>query len=159
MRSVLRLAAVATAVISVLAGCYTLHPASAMTLEAGSKVAFDINDIGRVALGGQIGPEIGTVEGLLISKDNGEYLLSVSEVRFVRGGVQPWSGERVQLKPDYLGTIYERRFDKGKTVALSAAVIGGATLIFLTRDLLGLGSLDRPIPPVDTNSTFRVPRR
>ena len=46
-----------------LAGCYTLQPARGVTPEIGARVAFDVNDAGRVVLGGSMGPEIDQVEG------------------------------------------------------------------------------------------------
>src|SRR5688500_3819331 len=57
-----------------LVGCYTLQPAGGRTPEVGAKVAFDVNDAGRSALGGSLGPEISQIEGKLLEQQNGEYL-------------------------------------------------------------------------------------
>jgi hypothetical protein len=142
-----------------LAGCYSLRPASGMSLETGSNVAFDVNDAGRLALGGAMGPEIRRVEGLLVGKDNGEYLVAVSGVTFLNGGNQRWTGERIHLKPEYVGTPYERRFSRGRTIALSAAAVGAVALVIWKGDLIGLGTLDRPPVPCDTCPTaLRFPR-
>jgi hypothetical protein len=122
-----------------VAGCYTLQPATQAAPEVGSVVALDVNDAGRVALGGSIGPEIGQIEGRLISQENGGYLLAVSSVRFLRGGEQVWTGERVRVSREHVGNTYERRFDKGRTIALSAVFVAGVAAIILSRDLIGFG--------------------
>jgi hypothetical protein len=37
-----------------------------VTPAVGEKVAFDVNDAGRVALGGSLGPEIAQIEGRVV---------------------------------------------------------------------------------------------
>jgi len=111
-----------------------------------------VNDAGRVALGGMIGPEIGQIEGRLISKENGEYVLSVHAVHYLRGGEQVWTGERVTLKPEWVGNAYEKRFSRGRTVALAAAGVGVFTAFLVTRSLIvkdpGTTTGDPP-PPIN----------
>lgn len=153
-----RRAAICAALVGTLAGCYTLQPASGTSLPVGTKVALDVNDAGRVSLGGTIGPEIGRIEGLLVSKENGEYQLAVSGVQFLRGGQQAWTGERVAIKSEYVGTVYERRFHRGRTTALGVAVVGGLATVVVTRDLFGLGTTGRPEPPIDTGIALRFRR-
>jgi len=141
-----------------LAGCYSLQPVSSSTLQVGTKVAFDVNDAGRVGLGGTIGPEVGRIDGLLVGRENGDYFVAVSGVQLLRGGQQVWSGERVGIKSEYVGTVYERRFHKGRTIALSAAVVGGIVAVVVTRDLFGLGTTGRPEPLPDSTPALRIRR-
>lgn len=144
---------------ALLAGCYTLQPARGVDPKVGSRIAFDVNDAGRTALGGTMGPEIAQVEGQLIEKDNGSYLLAVSTVRLLRGTEQAWSGEQVRLKPEYLGTGYERRFSTGRTIGLSLAGVGGFTAFLITRSLLGSGTDENEPTPCtgpDCPNTRRV---
>jgi hypothetical protein len=130
-----------------LAGCYSLKPAGGVPPQVGTRVAFDVNDAGRVALGGTMGPEIAQVEGDLIEKDSASYLLSVHNVRLLRGGEQAWSGEQVRLKTEYVGYAYERHFSTGRSIAFGALGVGGFTAFMLTRSLLGFGSNDHEPPP------------
>lgn len=125
----------------VLSGCYTMLPLGGAEPQVGTRVAFDVNDAGRVALGGSMGPEIDQLEGKLIEKDGGSYLLAVSTTRLLRGGEQLWSGEQVRLKSEFLGPAYERRFSMGRSVALGVVGIGGFGAILLTRALLGSGTI------------------
>jgi hypothetical protein len=142
-----------------LAGCYTLQPAVGGPPTPGSVIAFDVNDAGRVALGGPMGPEISQIEGRLFDKDSaGDYIVAVSSVRLLRGGEQTWRGERVTIKPEYVGTVYERRFSKSKTMTLG--LVGAAVVAaFVTRSLTGLGNPNNPLTPPDSQQTQRRPRR
>lgn len=145
------------AMATLLSGCYTLQPArSGYAPQIGDEMAFDINDAGRVALGGSMGAEIGQVEGKLLSRENAEYLVGVTNVRFLRGGEQVWKGEEVRIKSEYVHSTYQRHFSKGRTIALSAAGAAGFAWI-VTRGLLG-SNKDEPVePPTGGGTTLRVP--
>src|SRR5258707_8516023 len=142
---------------ALVAGCYTYQPVAGVVPEVGMQVAFDVNDAGRVALGGQMGPEIAQVEGQLVQKDGGSYLLAISTVRLLRGGEQVWTGEQVRLKSEYLGSAYQRRFSMGRSVALGAAALGGFGAFLVSRSILGSGSKDLPGQPGDTVNTRLAP--
>jgi len=143
--------------LALLTGCYTLEPVSRTTPALGERVALDINDAGRVALGGSMGPEIGQLEGTLIQRDNGDYLLGVTSVTLLRGGAQVWKGEQVHIKPEYVSQMYERKLSKPRTIALTAAGVAGAALI-ASQGLLGSGAKDQPPDHMDSNTTNRIPR-
>src|SRR5207248_8132884 len=98
-----------------LVGCYTLQPsAGGVVPPAGAEMAFDINDAGRVALGGSMGPAIARIEGRLVGRDSSAYIVAVREITLLNGGDQTWSGERVQLKTEYVTEHYERRLSRGR---------------------------------------------
>jgi hypothetical protein len=146
----------ALSMAALLAGCYTLQPArSGYTPQIGDEMAFDINDAGRVALGGSMGPEIAQVEGKLLSRENAEYLVGVTTVRFLRGGEQVWKGEEVRIKSEHVGSTYQRHFSKGRTIAISAAGVAGFAWI-VTRGLVG-SNKDEPVEPPPGGTALRVP--
>ena len=148
-----------TAVALTLTGCYTLEPVRGGIIPpVGSNVAFDVNDQGRVALGGSMGPAVLQIEGRLLSRDSTNISLAVSEIHFVQGGDQVWAGERVNLNPQYVSSVYERRFSTVRTVAVSAAAVGAIAAI-VGRSLLGSGDPEQPKTPGDTSATVRRPRR
>lgn len=139
-----------------LGGCYALQPSRNATPEIGMRMALDVNDAGRVALGGSMGPEISQIEGQLLQKDAAEYLVAVSGVKLLRGGEQPWSGEKVRIKSEYVSSIYERRLSVGRTAALGAVGVG-VIAFFVTRSLrTDAQSGDQPTPG-DSSNTIRIP--
>lgn len=143
------------AISALLSGCYTLQPAVGVTPEIGDELAFDINDIGRVGLGGSMGPEIAQVQGRLVSRENAEYLVAVTSIHTLRGGDQVWTGEQVRIKSEYVTSTYQRHFSKGRTVSLG--VVSAAAFAFIiTRSLIGGGTED-PVTPPPNGSSIRVP--
>lgn len=140
----------------IVAGCYSLQVAPGLDVTVGSQVAFDINDAGRVALGGVMGPELSQVEGRVYSKESGVYVLAVTMVHLLRGGEQVWTGERISIRSEYVTKVYERRFSKGRTIAASVAG-AGVVLIFVTRAITGAGRSDVGKEPVDTAHSARRP--
>jgi hypothetical protein len=139
-----------------LVGCYTLRPTGGAAPAIGEKVAFDVNDNGRAALSGSMGPEIGQIEGRLLQKDSAQYLIAVSAVRMLRGGEQVWSGEPVRIKPEFVTTAYTRHFASGRTAMLSA-LGAGAVAFIVTRSLTGGGDTEQK-PPTDSASARISPR-
>jgi hypothetical protein len=72
-----------------------------------------------MALGGSLGPEISQIEGRVLERADGEYVLAVSNVRLLRGGEQVWAGEHVRIKSDYVTSTYARRFSRQRTLVAS----------------------------------------
>lgn len=143
---------------ALLLGCYTFLPVSGPPAP-GMDVAFDVNDAGRVALGGVMGPEIGRIEGRVLERGTEDFLIAVSSIRLLRGGEQVWNGEPVRIRAEHVGPASERRFARGRTVALGVGVIGGFAAFLITRSLIGAGTEDGN-PPVDTANTRIIrPRR
>jgi len=119
-------------------GCYTFEPVQGPTPALGTEVAFDINDAGRVALGGSMGPEISQIEGRLVEKGAEDYLVAVTAVHLLRGGEQVWSKEPIRIKSEYVTSVYEKKFSKAKTIALSAVGVG-IVVALAGRSLIGSG--------------------
>jgi hypothetical protein len=134
-----------------------MQPVSGDPLPLGIQVGLRVNDAGRLALGGSMGPEISEIEGRLVSKDSVNYVVSVSQVRLLRGGEQIWAGERISLKREFVSAVSERRLSRGRTAAMVGASVGALYLI--ARSSL-LGSLlgEEARPPSDTGQTTRIPR-
>ena len=153
----MRRSIIAVAPVLIAMGCYSLQPVVGQTLPLGANVSLAVNDAGRVALGGQMGPEISEVEGRLLQKDSVEYVLAVSQVHLMRGGEQIWSGERIRVKAEYVTGVTEKRFSQGKTVAISAAAIG-IVVIAIKQGILGNVAGEEGKTPPDTGKTIRYPR-
>ena len=142
-----------------LAGCYTFVPAGQITPQPGTVIALDINDRGRVALGGSIGPEVSQIEGRVVSMDTSEYVLHVTGLHFLRGGEQAWSGELVHIRTEFVSSRYERRFSPVRSALLGAVAVGAVALV-ATKGLGGLGTGDTDQRKPDTTATqIRLPRK
>jgi hypothetical protein len=110
--------------------CYSLQPSAAVVPAPGTRLAFAINDVGRVALGGSMGPELRQVEGNLQAKDGDDYVVSVRGVELLQGGYQSWAGETVRINSSYVSAVYEKKFSAGKTaVAVGAAALAASLLV------------------------------
>jgi len=141
-----------------LAGCYTYEPART-TPQPGAEFAWTLNDAGRVAFGGQMGPEIAQVEGRLVEATSSEFVVAVSSVQLLRGGEQVWRGEQVRLKPEYVSATLEKRLSKSRSIVAAAVTAGVIALVVTKTSLLGLGSPDPDKAPSDTAQAVRRPRR
>ena len=141
-----------------LAGCYELQPATGVVPTIGTEIALDVNDAGRVALGGAMGPEIAQIEGRLMQRDSTEYLVAVSLVHLLRGGEQVWSGEKIHIRSEHVTSIYEKRFSRGRSIALGSVGIAGI-IALVTRSIVGGGTAEPARVPSDTGHTQRRPRR
>jgi len=144
--------AFATIGLMMLSGCYSLEPVSTIqpTQKPNQRVAFDVTDAGRVALGGSMGPEIDQIEGVLNRMDSSSYTVSVTTVRFLRGGEQRWTGEPVRIGRDYISRSYVRTFDSGKTVLASGLGIGAIALV-IGRSVIGGGNIETEIGDTTKN--------
>ena len=138
----LRLIATVAGTGLLTAGCYSLQPAAAATPEPGTRLSFAINDAGRVALGGSMGPELRRVNGSLNSKEGDDYFVNVSGVDLMYGGFQTWAGETVRINSSYVSAVYERKFSKGRTILATVAAVGALSL-------LAKGPLNHIISPRD----------
>ena len=122
----------------------------------GTQIGLDITDAGRLSLGGTMGPEIGRIEGRLLSKDSAEYVLAVSLIHLLRGGEQVWSGERIRIKTEHVAHVSQRTLSKGRTAAMALATLG-VVVIIARQSLVGSLFLDSGRPPADTAQTTRIP--
>ncbi len=150
-----RLCAIAGAIL--LVGCYSLQPTRGTIPEPGAVIGLDITDVGRVALGGAMGPEISQVEGRLIRRDTTEFLVGIMSVKLLRGGEQVWHGETVHVKREYVSSIYERRFSKTRTI-IAGAVGVGVVAALASKSLRGVFTSEEGPAPSDTLQAQRRPR-
>ena len=140
-----------------LTGCYVLQPVTGNPLPVGTQIGIAVNDAGRVALGGSMGPEVSALEGRLVSKDSSEYVVAVSLVRLLRGGEQVWSGERIRLRTEHIIAVSERKLSRGRTAAMVGVSVGALISIARSSLLGSIGGDDGRLPP-DSGQTMRIPR-
>jgi len=130
-----------------LGACYVYAPAYT-TPEPGTRVAFEINDRGRVGLENNVGPEVAEVEGVLTSASETLLVLNVLEVRGLRGGHAAWTGESVLFRPEYVRSMRTRRWSTGRTAALVTFLASSTVAFIASRGLFGGAGGDGP-PPIN----------
>ena len=109
----------------------------------GSTLVLDLNDNGRVALGPRLGDAASAVEGILQSRTDTSYELSVTSVSYINGQTNRWTNEPLSVSSSFVRQTQERKFS-GTRTALAAGIAAGGVLAFaLTRGLIGSGSPDK----------------
>jgi hypothetical protein len=130
-----------------LAGCYTYVPVGTARPQPGSRVAIAITDRGRVALTEPVGPGARRLEGDLVEATDTSIVMAVSSVRYLDLSVPArWSGQRVELRPDHIGDVRERRLHRTRTwFAVGLAALGVIATTFVAVGGFGGDAVpDRP---------------
>ncbi|HEY4953588.1 MAG TPA: hypothetical protein VII02_01755 [Gemmatimonadaceae bacterium] len=120
-------------------GCYMNVPV-ATTPVAGNTLVLDLNDNGRVALGPRIGAAASTVEGVLESRTDTSYELSVTAVSYMNGQTNRWTNEPLSVLNSFVSQTQQRKFSRSRTALAAGLAVGGVLAFALTRSLLGSGS-------------------
>jgi len=120
-------------------GCYTSAPMETAPVP-GQVLVMDLNDRGRVALGPSIGASAAQVEGVLTSRVDSSYVVSVQQVSYLNGQSNKWTNEPLTIQSDLVRELRQKKFSRSRT-ALSAGIGVGAMVAFIaSRALLGSGS-------------------
>ena len=141
--STARRTAVFTATVlcgSAATGCYVYEPSTSSLLAPGKSIALDLNDLGRLNLSNQIGPEVKRISGILVSQSNGNYVLHVSEITFFNARTSEWSGEAVNVRADYVSGVYEQKLSGSRTALAVAGSVAGVGALIGARSLIANGS-------------------
>jgi len=120
-------------------GCYAYTPLRASPTP-GSRVALELNDRGRVALGDSVGESADRIEGRVQVSSDSSYVLRVSSVRYTNGQTNAWTNEPLTVRADLVRTVAERRLSRGRTFAAVGSTVAIVVGFVLSRDLLGIGN-------------------
>lgn len=147
------------AALFLAAGCYDYVQVETAP-PAGRRVALEISDKGRVALGERFGPGLAEIEGTLLESRGSEYVLEVRRVAQIGGSSADWSGEETHVSRDFVGSVRKRELSKWRTGLLVAGVAGGV-IALTARGLAGsLSESDQQSsnpPPVSLRIPLRIP--
>ena len=69
-----------------------------------------------------------------------EYVLSIAQIETFTSGTSHWSGEQLALPRDYIGSVRERLFSRGRTALAVGVALSGLAAFIITRSLAGGGS-------------------
>ncbi|MDP9177866.1 MAG: hypothetical protein M3O61_09320 [Gemmatimonadota bacterium] len=112
-------------------GCYTYTASAASDIVPSTVVAAEISDAGRLALAGQVGPEVARIEGEVVQRSDTSLSLMVSEVSYLNGLLNKWQGQAVSLRIQDVKLFSQRRLSRSRT-ALGLAMVGGLVALALS---------------------------
>lgn len=123
-------------------GCYTYLPRSFSEVPASSTVAAEISDVGRVALGSRVGPEVASLEGTVAQRTDTAVALTVSNIRFLNGLSDHWQGQEVSLRAQDVRRFTQRTFSRSRTTMMIGALAAGLVATIVGLNILGITSGD-----------------
>lgn len=140
-------------------GCYSYAPIDSLgPVQAGRYVELGITDRGRVGLGERFGAGVRKINGILLSQEGENVVLSIDVITNIDGEANRWAGDTTRIDRNFIGTMMQRRLSAPKTTLLAAGV---AAVIYVTAasNLIGGGTDkdDEPTGPI--NQSNRVPPR
>ncbi len=108
--------------LAAMTACYT-YPSRPLTqVTPAAVVSATINDEGRVALAQPVGSGVDRISGQVVQNGDTAIRLMVSEVHFLNGLSNKWSGQEVTLRPQYVTSVSQRTYSRQRTV--TAVVVG-----------------------------------
>jgi hypothetical protein len=125
-------------VVVMASACYVYIPA-AETPAPGTRLSFDLNDRGRVGLGGRIGPSATKVEGTLKNVDSA-FEMSVLSVEYQNGQRNNWTGEALTVSRDYVGSVEQRQFSQTRTWLTAGGIAAASVAFIVSRGLFTTGN-------------------
>lgn len=125
--------------------CHTYLPTQEAVPVSGREVAVELNDRGRVLVGGQLGESVQLVQGRLVASTDSTVTLSVNRTVLMRGSSVVWAGEQAMIPREGVRGFRLREFSRGRSVMLSVAVAVGLAIIGGAISLAG-GGLGRGEP-------------
>jgi hypothetical protein len=123
-----------------MTGCYVYVPRPISEAAPKAHVSAEITDVGRVALGEQVGSEVSRIDGEIVQKTDSAILLNVSEVRYLNGNANAWQGQEITLRPQDVKSLTQRTYSKQRSMLAAIAIGGLAALAILTAALTGVFS-------------------
>ncbi|MEA3244745.1 MAG: hypothetical protein U9Q74_01185 [Gemmatimonadota bacterium] len=134
---------------ALLQGCYETLPVEQGVAPVAERVQFTLNDQGRLALAGKLGPAVDKVEGSVLQVGSDAYDLSVSGIVQIGGNRSLWNGERVSVQRDYVSGFAVKHLSRTRTALLVGGITAGMLAFIFGRDLLLGGGGVEPSPTTE----------
>jgi hypothetical protein len=95
-----------------------------------------LNDLGRLRMEPNIGPEVLRVEGYVASVQDSQFVLRLQKVVGIDRVTSKWALEPVTFHMSYVRQIRERRFSSGRTALFAGGMTAGIVAFIATRSIL-----------------------
>ncbi len=139
-------ASVALATLALNTACYVYAPVAAAP-RPGQRLALELSDQGRVALGGQLGAGVTRVEGTVRQAGSDDLVMAVERLAQISGGTSYWGGEEVRIRRADIARTEERRLSRGRTALAVGGFVVALGAFAVTRVLGGFGGEETTPPP------------
>lgn len=141
-----------------LTGCYVNTPVvSGVAPAPESRIVLDLTDAGTVAVGSQLGPGVGKLEGRLVRFAEDSIALRLERTIARNGIPADWYNTPVTVGREHVGLVSIRKLDGRRTlVAVGASVLAGIT-IFKGFEAIGLAGESPEDPGGPGNPGIRLP--
>jgi hypothetical protein len=130
-------------------GCYAYSQYVPDRPVAGATVEITLNDLGRFSMANHIGPEVMTVEGIVASVADSQFVLRVQRVVGIDRSVSRWALEPTTFQFSYVRGYREKRFSSGKTALFAGSMTASIVAFIATRSITGVFGGDRGGPTGD----------
>jgi hypothetical protein len=132
-----------------MTACYTYDAHSPGDITPGQHVVVTVNNVGRVALTADIGDDVASVEGDLVSSDASGIHVRVTEADFLSGAANSMAGVLTTIPVNGIVSVTTKKFSRSKTAAVIIGI--GAVLVaaFKAFGLIGSGNGDAVTKPVN----------
>ena len=114
--------------VAALAGCYVYRPLDTVEPQVGTRVSADLTDGGSDTLARYVGPGVTSLRGGVVSTEGAAVTLAVTSVMDRSGQQQFWRGEPVRVPRAAVRDFEQRRLSLGRSVLLSAALLGSSVV-------------------------------
>jgi len=114
--------------VAALAGCYVYRPLDTVEPRVGTRVSADLTDGGSDTLARYVGPGVTSLRGGVVSTEGAAVTLAVTSVMDRSGQQQFWKGEPVRVPRAAVRDFEQRRLSLGRSVLLSAALLGSSVV-------------------------------
>lgn len=115
--------------------CYSYVPVTG-TPAPGQELALVITDRGRAALSERVGPELDQLRGTLVTRNDSSYTLAMKQAVTLRRVSNTWTGESLTVSSSLVGSVRERRLDRGRSWLLAASATAAVVAFIATRSFL-----------------------
>lgn len=131
-----------------LGACYMQAPLTTPLPVPEQRIVAQVTDTGVLAMSNALGPGAQEVEGIVAGADNTAWDLRMLRVDYRGGTSVVWNRELVRFPRSALSQASERRFSRGRSWLMAAAV---TSLALLSAKFLGVigggGDEGKPPPP------------
>jgi hypothetical protein len=124
----------------VAGGCYTYSAYPLDRPQPASVVEVQLNDRGRVAMEGNVGPEVRAIEGQVVQATDSTFILSVRRVTGIDGNTSRWAGEHVSFRTENVRLIREKKLSAGRTAMFVGSLTASAMMFIAAGSLNVFGS-------------------